>query len=105
MCNLLYLRISFLVVYLILHPAISSMAQESASADFRTDYGQALDYLFKLKTDGQKAKINSEILIKRDVGWITLFDGDIYKCAGFNGEVKALYFIGKENFLSPLQQK
>ena len=98
MCNFFYLKISFLVVYLILHPTISSMAQKSASADFKVDYVQAIDYLFKLKTDGEKAKVNSEILINRDVGWITLSEGDIYKCDGFNGEVKALYFMGKGKF-------
>lgn len=74
------------------------IGQEATKSDFKSDYSEALSYLFSLKPTGQCAKIRSEIIHKKDVGTIKLSEGELYSCNSYNGVEHALIFIGRGEF-------
>ena len=98
MCNSLYLKISLLILFLFLNSTISSIAQDSASTDFRADYSDAKAFLFDLKTIDERIEVQQEILIEKDVGLFRLSEGYLYPCKKYNNDVVALFFAGKGEF-------
>lgn len=73
-------------------------AQETAKAEFTSDYADAKNHLFNLKLTSESAEISSEIIFHKDVGNFKLQEGVLYKCSDYRGVVCAMVFIGKGEF-------
>jgi hypothetical protein len=73
-------------------------AQETTRPEFSTDYPDALSFLLNLKSSGESAEINSEVIFQRDVGTFKLFEGEIFRCPEYKSNQCALLFIGKGEF-------
>ena len=74
------------------------LSQEKPGSDFSTDYGEAANYLFNLKSTGETLEIKSEIIFRKDVGLFKLTEGTLYQCTSYKGIPRALVFIGKGEF-------
>ena len=73
-------------------------AQNKANENQSADYSATLDYLFNLKSTGEVAEVNSEIVLNKDVATFKLQEGKLYSLNDFNGTPCALVFIGKGEF-------
>lgn len=76
----------------------SSAAQEKDIVDIENEYKVAADYLLNLRSTGESAKVNSEIILNRDISTFKLLEGELYPCVDFKDIPYALMFMGKGEF-------
>ena len=93
-----FIRSNLAQLFLLTLLNFSINAQDTAKPDVTTGYSEALDFLFNLKSTGESAKINSEIMFQRDVGTFKLFEGEIFRYPEYKSNQYALLFIGKGEF-------
>jgi len=93
-----FIRFNLAQLFLVSLLNFSINAQDTAKPDVATDYSEAVDFLFDLKSTGESAKINSEIRFQRDVGTFKLFEGEIFRCTEYKSNQCALLFVGKGEF-------
>lgn len=75
-----------------------SIAQEKIVVDIENEINVATNYLFNLRCTGESAKVNSEIILNKDVGMFRLQNGTIYTCINYQDTPYALIFIGEGKF-------
>ena len=85
-------------IFFIILFSLNIFAQETAKPVYTADFSDALNFLLNLKSSGESAKINSEVMFQRDVGTFKLFEGEIFLCPEYKGNQCALLFIGKGEF-------
>ena len=96
MFNFHFHKPAYLIVLLFLN--FSLIAQEAAISGLASDYEEAVNYLFNIKSTGESFDLTSEIILKRDVGSFRLKEGTLYPCTSYKGISYAILFLGKGEF-------
>ena len=88
--------IPYLVIPLLIN--YSSIAQEIFVVDIGNEYDVAAQYLLNLRSTGESAKVNFEIILNKDAGSFRLQNGTLYICNNYQDNPYALIFIGEGKF-------
>lgn len=86
------------IILLIILFSLNTSAQETAVPMHTADLAEINEYLFNLKPIGKSARVNSEIILQRDVGTFKLSEGEIFLCQEYKEKPYVLLFIGNGEF-------